>query len=206
MQPSAHAGAPGHGFGEAPTHTSSPSVLPTLPAHVSCGLSTTGALLGSPSHILHTITLLRSPPPDHHADDHGHQHRQPRDGHHGDDEDRVLLAGGHCHCQEGSRGVTQLPGHIPGPASPCDSLQPPAKLRNNSPAVPAYFSPSTQGFTPWTSSQISGWCHQSALSKKFLFGGGNDLKSMAYLWVSFTTLIPPLPAFANRGIRKLHSI
>lgn len=40
-----------------------------------------------------------SPPPDHHPDHQGHQHRQPHDGHHGDDEDGALLTGGHCHCR-----------------------------------------------------------------------------------------------------------
>lgn len=40
-----------------------------------------------------------SPPPDHHTDHQGHQHRQPHDDHHGDDEDGALLTGGHCHCR-----------------------------------------------------------------------------------------------------------
>lgn len=52
---------------------------------------------------------LRSPPPDHHADHHGHQHRQPCDGHHRDDEDGVLLAGGHRHCGREAERVSNAP-------------------------------------------------------------------------------------------------
>lgn len=106
-----------------------------------------------------------SPPPEHHAHHQGQQQCQPHDGHHGNDEHGVLLAGGHCHCEkEAEMVISVLWGRFEERnalvTAPMASLSPPEGLWEQPPSC---FSPSSQQFMFWFSFKSPSWWDQPSV-------------------------------------------